>query len=682
MTPSLKTLVSIFTAISMNSFSLTTYAAPIMDEGDWTLSEVSTNSGVLCVASNRDSGWFRTEVYYLEISKLKNKLDSPAEITLRVENNKRGNQGFIATIEGSPTNFVFTPLVVGEKNSSFVGIGSNLSKIIDLVKIDDEDFEFNGVGGSSTSDFSFDGDGFKEIITAMEKRCNNGTKLVDTKFESFFFQGLPTKLNPLKISIETSQQLRKYYFSAFNLFMQGKEAQTALNALLAKYKPALTELETVRKNLNQIQNIDLPNTRQILAAAQKQQVDAQTEITRLATLIPSLINQVSISKKAFDEASAILAPHVPEHNRLSNSLNNSQSALSDARERYAYIENRLQNLSSQISSLDSEADRLESALPSQRSELNNLRSNLREAEQRRSQYNVSNERDRRIQRDSQHRQLQDERARVNNDLSSADRDLDNIRSERERARRDLEQCKTATPPKDCSSIERAIEVATSQMVAKERTKAEISRRLNDIISQLNNIEDNIDRQVRNEYDSLVNRETEIRTQFDRIDNTVRQNESRLSGIRSVEIPQMERERSQLSSEKPQVSSRIRDLTDDVARLSQELENFKRATDWNRKAADVDRTKTKLRADQNELASANSQKLAAEKSLENGRTVERQSNEKINSLVARATQLDKRAQELEIVIKPLAEERAPLDRKIAELAESLANLRTQFLDLLK
>lgn len=680
MAPSFHKIVFLISSLIL--FALPGHADPIVDKGDWELNEVNTAAGVLCVASNKDSSWFRSETYYLQISKLKNKANSPVELSLKVENNKRGNQGFKATIKGVGGNFVFTPLSSSGSSQTFLGLGTSLSKLTELLIANDEDLEFIGVGGSKEADFSFDGDGFKEVVTALEKRCNNSAKLVDQKFESFFFSALPKNINPLKISAAVSQQLRSFHFSAYDLFAQGKEAQAALKQLIAKYQPALTELEKVNQELNQINSVDLPKTRETLAKAQKQQIDLQAEIAKLTDLIPNLAKQVSVSQKAFDEASAILAPHQPEFNRITGNLGNAHGALSEAQDRYAFIESRLSTVASTLSNLDRESDQLENSLPSQRRELNDLRSNLREAEQRRSQYDVSRERDRRTERDSEHRSLQDERGRLNSSLSQINNDISNIQSERERIKKMLEQCRATTPAKDCSDIEKAMEVSAAQLNDKERSRSETSSRLTQILSRLSDIERSIDRTVQQEYDTLVNRETEIRQRHNQVEDRVRNDESRLSQIRSSDIPKLEREQSQLMSEKPQVSARIRDLNEDVARILQELENFKRATDWDRKAKDVAEKSQRLQADKKALSLAQSQKAKAEQDLENARQVEKQSNEKISALIARVGQLQKRAQELSLAVKPLETERLPLDRQIAELSDAASKARNSFLDLLK
>ncbi len=678
MTPKLSQLI--FTT-SLSMFSIESVAGLVYENDDWGLHEQNSSAGVQCIAANEDSSWFRSETYYLEIVKLKNKVNSPVEFTIRVKNNNRKNTGFTATIKGASAPFVFAPVSGNQSMQIFSGIGANLSQFIELLKANNNDIEIKGIGGESTSEFSNDGDGFKEVIAEMEKRCNQGAKLADAKFEAFFFNGLPKNIVPTKISQQKSQQLRTIYFAAYDLFAQGKTAQAALDKVVAKYLPAIKELETVKKELNQIQNVDLPTTQQTLADAQKQQITSQAEIARLTALIPQLQAQVSQSQQAYDAAYAILAPHIPEHNRLSNSLGNARTSLRDAQNRYSYINDRLNEIDSKISSLESESSRLSSALPSQRSNLRDLESSLRDAERRRSQFNVSSEIDRQLDRHSEHRQLKDERQRLNSHLTNAERDVNNIRGERERIKRSLDQCKTTTPPIDCSQFERALTEANTQVTEKENVRAEISRKLNDTNSRIEDIERRIEREVRSDYDQLVRREEEIRSEHDRVASIVRTNENRLNQIRS-DISQLEREQSGLLSEKPQISAQIRDYTNLVNQAEANLERFNASTDWNRKADNVEKAEDKLSDDKNKLASAVSGKQSEEKKLKNAQVVEQQSKERITLLQNKVAQLNKRAGELEESIKPLAEERAPLDRRIEDLKNKLAESRENYLAILK
>lgn len=671
----------IFTA-SLLLFSMESVATLVYEKGDWGLHEQNTSAGIQCLASNEDSSWFRSETYYLEITKLKNKLNTPAEFILRVKDNDRKNAGFTATLKGSAVPFVFSPLNGNQSLQIFAGIGSNLSQFIELLKANRDDIEIKGIGGSSTVEFSNDGDGFKEVIAEMQKRCNKGAKIADAKFEAYFFNSLPKNLNPLKISQQKNQQLRTIYFAAYDLFTQGKTAQAELDAIIAKYLPAMKELETVKNELNQTQNVDLPNTQQTLANAQKQQVTSQAEITRLETLIPQLQSKVTQSQQAYDAVYAILAPHIPEYNRLSDNLSNARTSLRDAKNRYDYINDRLGQISNRLSALRSEESQLSSSLPSQRSNLSDLSSSLREAESRRYQFNVSSEIDRQIDRNSEHQQLHNERQRLNSHLADAERDVSNIRGERERVQRALDQCKATTPPTDCSRFESALTEANTQLNEKERVKIEIGRKFNEISSRLSDIERSIERDVRNQYDQLVRREEEIRSEHDRVERIVRNNEDRLAQIRISERPQLEQEESRLLSEKPQVSAQIRDFTNIVNQAEADLEKFEAATDWQRKADNVVKAENKLSADKNQLSLAIANKKSEENKLQNALTVEQQSKERITLLQNKIAQLNKRISELEESIKPLAEERAPLDRRIEAFKTKLTEYKENYLAILR
>lgn len=675
----------------------------------WSL--MQTDKGDQCYLQTIDKVLFRAEDYYIEIAKVKNKHDSPVEILGRIHKNKKESRGLVIAIPGS-TSIALSD-TTGEKER-FIGVPKNLSLLIEQLR-KGETVEVKAVGGKKEDSFKITGKGFAEALVEMEKRCNNGTALVHKEFETTFLGAVAASVDPLKLDVAETAKLRSIYFSAYGTFLQLKETNAALARVLAKYQPLIDELRENRASLSQIQNVDLPQSHQTLAAAQKQQVDAKVEIARIDALIPGLVAKVAAAQKAHDEAKAILAPHVPEYNRITGNLNNAQSSLSSAQNRLAQIDSRLNELSRIIANLDSEAINIERNLPQRRMELDRARSFLRDAERRRAEFNVSIENERRLRNNSEYQQARDERNQLGGIISQVERELSEIRGERERIRQLLAQCQAQPvpvpkpmpkpglpddrqkedvapsvpgepvqplPAADCSKYEEALRVANSQVAEKERALSDLNSRRNSLESRMGDIERQVDREVRREYEVLVNREQEARRQVENLEDIVRRDENRLSQIRHSEIPSLQREQSSLSFERPSVLSQISNSTAEVNRLTRELAAFKASTDWDRKAAAVDATARQLRADQNALSSAQQQKANAQASLQSGINTEAQMKARIESLNAKVVALNQRAAVLEAGIAPLAAERAPLDKRIAELSSVVSGKQAEYLALLK
>jgi peptidoglycan hydrolase CwlO-like protein len=688
--------------------------ALILKDGQWALYEAVVDNVTTCYAQTVDKVIFRAEDYFLEIAKVKNSATSPVELTGRIHKNKKGSTGLV--IKSSAAAIALSD-TTGEKER-FRGVPKNLSGLIAQLRNGDK-VEVNSVGGNKSDSFKITGLGFAKVIAEMEKRCNGGQALVNQEFESTFLGAVSASVDPTKLSKEKTTQLRAVYFSAYATFLQLKETNAALARVLAKYQPFIDELRSNRASLSQIENVDLPQSKQTLAASQKQQVDAKAEIARVDALLPGLTAKVVAAQKAYDEAKAILAPHVNEYNRITGNLNSAQSSLSEAQSRLTDIDNRLSNIANQISSLDNEADNLERGLPQRRMELDRARSFLRDAERRRAEFNVSFENERRLRNNSEYTRTRDERNQLIGILSQVENELNQIRGERERIRQMLAQCQAqpapipmpkpgmpgnedappgviggigpALPPTnpgqpspnaDCGKFEEALRVADAQVAEKERAQRDLANRKNQLENRMQEIERQTDREVRREYEVLVNREQEARRQVENLEDILRRDEARLSSIRLSEIPRLEREQSQLINERPSVISRINQASSDIDRLRRELAAFKAATDWDRKSANVDATARQLRADQGALSSAQQQKSNAQASLQAGINTEAQMKARIESLNAKVVSLNQRAVVLEDSIRPLAAERAPLDAKIAQLGSAVAAKQGEYLALLK
>lgn len=670
---------------------------------------------------------------YLTISKAKNKPDVPVEIMVQFVSNMNKSSGAMASVSGA-SSLALADL--DGRKMFFWGVPKNLANFIEQLKSGRSNLTVKGVGGRRSEDLKLSTRGFKDVLSQMESACNGGKSLVNADFDTAFMASVPDSIDPTRIDATKATQLRSIYYAAYKASFSISNAAADLAKLLAKYQPYMDELAQNRAELNQIQDVELPNTRSTLAAAQKQQVDATAEIASIDAAIPGLNAKIAASQKAYDAARAILAPLEPEYNRITGQLNSAQTTLSEAQNRLSYIETRLRDGAQQISNLDYEATNIERRLPQKRSDLDRARSIFRDAQSRRANFNVSWERDSRLRNHFEYSRLQNDRQNMSNQLRQSESDLQRVRFERDRVARELQMCRSnpiiavestkeflvpgqpgnpggggglvpgprpppgggglvpgppgggnpgnppPPPPRDCSHLEHALNNANMQVSQREQENRMLANRLHEIGSRINQIERQVDMEVRREYDSLVYAEDQARRENDRLEADVQNDQNRLSQIRSSDIPRLEREQSQLHSEKPGVVARISQATSDVSRLSQELSSFKSANDWDRKAGSVASTGNQLSSDQQNLKQAQSNKAAAQRRLEAGAVTEAQSIAKIDSLNARVVALNNRAAALDKILEKLPEERAEFDATLAAQRVELESRRVQFLDLLK
>lgn len=743
-------IAGIFLLSSINIHAETNRITTIRD---WTLYESNTNQQTTCFVEANDlvpDGSGNSSLTTLfRIVKVKNSPSSPAELMMVLTQNSKKNTGTVAKI--SDTIQIGFADIDGSKNS-FWGLSKNLTSFLESLSNIDV-LKTRAIGGKDKVKGSIPIQGYKDIIKEMENRCNGGAPIASIEFDQAFTSQMPDGIDPTLLDSSKTIALRGTYHSAYKTLDDINQTKKELAQLLAKYQSLVDQLEANQASIKQIQTIKLPQANTDLNTALRNQELARTELARIEALIPSLKAKIDASQKILDEARAIIAPLVPEHDRLTSNLSNVQNTLSDSQNRLNYIESRLSNGAQQLNALYSEANSIESRLPQKRNDLDRALSNYRYAQNQRAGFNPSWEKDSRLRNNFEYNRLHDDRRRTENELRQTEVDLERSRNERDRIERDLQNCRRQPlvlqsesspnsnsimsllemdsltpgqpkPPKpnepkprpepfpkpqpqpqpqpprpqpqpprpephpqppprpNCDHLERALEVADSQVRQNESERRNHVRRINEINSRIEQIEQQIDWEVRNEYDRLVRQEDQARREYEMLNNTIRSDEARLSQIRSVDIPRLENEQRALLSEKPSVINRINQAQSDVNRLSQELSNFETVNDWVRKLSAVNTALRQLQLDEAELNVVLEQKQNEQQKLDKNIALAQEAQQRIISLNAQLASLNKQASELNEALKNLPAERAPLDNKIAALQLNFENLKAKFLDLLK
>lgn len=695
----------------------------VKESRDWSLWESSVNNSVVCyMQANKDH-------YYFLIMKTKN---SPnVEVMMQTPENKRGVTGMTVAIAGVPNQLTFAD--INGRKTHYWGIGKNLSSFINQMKTESPKLQVRAVGGSKDEAVEISTRGFGAMLTEMQNRCNNGAGLVNPEMEANFLAAVPDFVNPLTIDFNKATQLRGIHAGAYADANQIVTTQAELANAIRKYQPLTDELNQNRATASYIQNTSLPQAQNSLAQAQRIQTEGRAEISRIDAQIPALNTKIQNSQKTHDSARATLAPHEPEFNRLNSSLSGAQSNLSQAQSRLSYIEDRLRTGSQQISSLSYEANTLERSLSQKRNDMSYAQSAYDRASRERSSYNVSYERDRRLRGHFEYSRLQSDLRSAENNLRSAQMNEQQARRERDQIDAQLRQCRvqpmsvdgdmtvaqvrpggpgfggpggpghggpggprppgggghvpptppvTPPAPRDCSHLERSLLAANQNLERAKDAVRSASSQHNMVSSRINQIERQIDNEVNSEYSVLVNREDQARRELDRIANSLRSDEARISQIRYNELPALEREQSNLTSERPSTQQRISQAQSDISRLNQELARFKSSTGWDRKAEAVQSTRAQLEADQRNLANAQAQKSSLQRQLETAIAQEPQLRAQVNSLNTQLNSLNQRATELNRGLANLPAERAPYDARISSLQTNLRARQIEFLNLLR
>jgi peptidoglycan hydrolase CwlO-like protein len=707
----------------------------VAESRDWSLWETKVNNGEVCyIQSSGESDW------YIVLSKAKNSPKSPLELMVQTLTNSRKSTGIIASINGVGTTIALPDQ--DDKKTHYLGIPKNLTAFMNVMKAANEQVKLKGVGGKKEENVEVSTRGFNDMVKKFEERCNSNQPLVLAEFENNFVNAVADNVDPRLVGAAKIGQVRSVYFAAYPVAVDIVTARGELAQVLTKYQPLINELNTNRASSGKLQNTDIPASRAELSNNQSSQTSLRSEITRIEATIPPLASKVQASQKALDQAQSVIAPIEPEYNRITGNLNAAQSNLSQSENRLSYIDGRLRDGSQQISALESEARSLESWLPQKRNEASRARSIWNDASSRRSNYNVSWERDTRLRNNFEYSRLENNKRDMQRQQAQAEAQAQQVRRERDRIERDLQICRSQPliaglteqlvrgeprppglipgapgggglvpggpgnggggglvpgepgggglvpgepdipPQRDCSHLENALANANSQVSQAEGAAQNARQRVREIESRMDSIERQIDWDVRREYDALVDQENRARSEMDRAESSLRNDENRLAQIRQADIPRLEREQSSLSSERPGVVNTISQSRNAVATLTRELANFKAANDWDRKAGNVASKQQQLSTDTSALNLANSNKFNAEQNLKNTIAREAQIKANIDSLVSQLNALNARALQLEQGLQGLPAERAVIDQKIASLENDLTTRKNQMLDILK
>lgn len=661
--------------LTIAGMSQTAFADGVVEIGAWTLWEEKTASGTVCYMQTVDSRLFRKEDVLIEIYHAKNNYDSPIEIVAKINKNKSNNTALRFDLKvGSQLGFAD---LTGSKER-FWAVPKNLSGLIEQLRTEN----VNGQAfGSKEIDVEIRSDGFSQVFEEMGKRCNNGYALLEERFEKDFLAAMPnvvdgTKLNPAQVTA-----LRAAYFEAFALHRQNLGAEFQLEQVLAKYKDFLTEQKNNREEKQQILSIHLPQSQKTLIDAQKLQVDLKAEIERLSLQIPGLREQVQKSTQSLEQARVILAPLLPEFNRLTQLVRLNEDGLRSAQGRLNFIDSRLNELSRTISLLQSESDQVDRHLRQARLDYERAISALRDAEFRRSQFDVRREIDRRLSSNGEYRRIKTERDSIDPQISQIRSLIGQIEGERVRIVRDLETCR-ADAQRNCAEIEQGLAQADQLLNEKRAEARQLEARRSELDRAIANTESSVQNEVRREYDQLVDRENRARQDVNYADDTIRKDQSRLDTIRTIEMPRALDEQRSLNNERPSVQAQIGDRQRQLSQAQLDLERFKTVNDFDRKANDVSRKESQLAQDQAALDQVQRAKLQDEQRLQEAIATEAQMKKRIAELNARVADLDARHIELEKRLKNLPAERAPIDARIASLKKSMNAKKDEMLKILK
>jgi len=403
----------------------------IKESGDWSLWEtVEADGSTVCYLQSGGE-----DDTYLTMIKAKNNPNRPLETMLQMLQNKKGQTAMVISVPGLSSTLSYGDL--DGRKFTFQGIPKNLAAAVEIMKNSHPDLQISKVGGAKPEVTKISTHGFKDMVKELETRCNSNQPMVDADFEAKFINAVPDSIDLTKLTPAKSSEIRSIYFAAYKIILDKRASQAQLAQVLQKYQPQVDELNTNRSRASAIQNNDLPSARNNLAQTQAQQVSSRAEIARQEQAIPGLTEKRDASQAALDAVERIIAPLRPEHDRLSESLGQAQSALSDSESRLSYIDGRIPQIDQRSGALQYEANQLSSVLPSQRNEAAMAQSRYNQISSQRQSYDAQYRRDQLLRNSFEYQRVQADWNQAARSMEIAQRDLDNAEREQQRAQNEL-----------------------------------------------------------------------------------------------------------------------------------------------------------------------------------------------------------------------------------------------------
>lgn len=327
---------------------------------DWTLDD----TGASCVAfTNRTVGG---QQYRFELSLDKSGV-FPVEAWVREVPSTATTKAFRITTEVKPIqSFGFAPVQDASGNLSFWQVPTDTNALISYIKRQTRLMVHalipNGaaVPVSKAVDFSLRGS--SDIVDSLISNCNRGLPLVQSDFEKSFVPAQTAQLNPLTLDESEAAQLRALYQNSIVVNSQKLALQKDLGVLNTRYAKQIQELGKLTGALDQLTQKELTSLQNRKASIEAKIIQLDQQLKDQQVGIDSKESEVVVANGFYDESSRVLAPLVPEYDRLSEALRVSRSDLSRSQARLSDIDASLQDKNNKIASYERELSVMRSQL--------------------------------------------------------------------------------------------------------------------------------------------------------------------------------------------------------------------------------------------------------------------------------------------------------------------------------
>jgi chromosome segregation ATPase len=648
----------------------TAFAGVVYTSGDWELDDTSTRSNPNGTCIARTLGGDDRVDMALELRYPKNK-KAALEMYLTQENSRA--KAWDVILRDESVMALGTLGKIGRKET-YWAVPQKMAAVIAQLQ-DRKDLKLKTADGSRDPRFVLQSDGFKNVLTKLEERCNGKVSVLDVAFEASFTAGNPVAKSA-GFTVETTTQARELYIAAHAIHLSKGANVAEMAALRQRFATQLAEATKLEDTIQRTDRVDIPATQAAQGANDQRETVAQNELQRLAVAIPAHSAAVTSANGVVATAEAAVAPHRAEQSQRANAAYRARSIVNNGLDRIATLDSERSNAQAQIRSLDSERSQAQDSANRASNALFSAEQEERRAESEFRNFDPSRELRYRLDRNMEYQRAE----REFQSSVAAQRDAENQVADARRiqaaAEAKLTGCRS-TVGADCTGAESAVTEASNEVTRLQGIERNLENRVSQLRNTLNFERQQTEREVEairmklgNDMNRAQQRVSELRAALNRAETRVRE-------ISNFEIPRLNDQITAIDRERPLVVSEVSRARPEADRLEAEQAAFEQRVGWAPKYAALQNAQRALNARTSELNGA----LASQRNANNTVAATRAERLRLEQVLLGQQQLlaSSRARlvEVRVSLQPFEAERGRIEMVAGQLDGQFKDLAAQF-----
>lgn len=637
--------------------------------GEWRLETIKDASQqVLCLASTEVKNG--REVYRLELQRVKDQ-GLLTEIFIRELNVKKPEPALRTELKVGGIQILAPMLNSGDKNVLYWVLPQQSEGLLKLMN-DKREIIFESPRNKDLAD-TFSLRGFDDIYAAMVQQCNGGRELSNTKIETRVLSAIQQKSVDFKVLADLAKvnQIRNLTFEAAAEVVKEDSKVAEIQKLQAQFQSLLDEQVSLQTRLSDLGSNLIPAAQKAIRDNDSTQSSAETRLPQVIALIPQLESKKSSAQQSFDMADKEIAPHRPEHERLSDDLSDATNRVNSKSDLLMALNSSISSTISDIQSLEVELDRSKSRINQMDFDRSRLESRRRDAEFEWRRFDANREYRERLRRDGSY-------SRAESDLSSAQSSLNMSRQaenaismEVSRASQNLAACQSQ-PGADCSSQLAELNQLQSQQSSIQGEVRRNESLVSDARNRMSQIERSIRRDVEREEEHLRRRLRDAEEDVRQINRDIDSLANRIRDIEWSILPQRRQNLTSLQNQKSVAEADLDSAEADQRQASRRLDAFEVKVGWVNLESNYNTTLSRLRSASNELSNAVSERESLKSTIDRSKAARPVLAEQLRVLEVEQKSKSTRLGVVQAELVPYNRDRAIKDKELEGIRAKISS----------